>query len=421
MKAPKRAALIAITALGLSLLTACSSGGDSGTSRHVTLSVWGFSSLYKPQIAEYEKLHPNITIQQKIGDYDAAHQTLLTALSAGKGPDIGQIAIDYMAEFTATPNAFTDLRTYGANDIKKDYLDWRWSGGVASNGAVVGIPTDVGGMAVAYRTDLFQAAGLPTDPAAVSKLWPTWDDYVATGKKYVAATGKKFIDSGKAIFRAASNQGDLKYTDAKGKLVYATNPEIKQSWDYGVKAIDAGISANVPTYSPQWNAALADGGISTLIAPAWMLLSIKQQAPKTEGKWNIATLPGTSGNDGGSFLVVPKHAAHPKEAYDFITWLEAPKQQLALFKDTADFPAVPSLYSDPTVTQYKDPFFTDAPAGQIYVDSVKAYKGHPVGPKDRAIENQFENGLGRVDQGSQSGDQSWTQTLSDAKREAQGG
>ncbi|WP_370056101.1 extracellular solute-binding protein [Leifsonia sp. EB41] len=412
--------MIAIVSAGLLVLSGCS-GSSGESSGPITLNFWGFSSLYKPQVEQYEKLHPNIKIQQKIGDYDAAHQTLLTALSAAKGPDIGQIAIDYMAEFTATPQAFTDLRTLGANDIKGDYLDWRWSGGVAKDGTVVGIPTDVGGMAVAYRTDLFQAAGLPTDPKAVSALWPTWNDYIATGKKYVAATGKKFIDSGKAIFRAASNQADLKYTDKDGKLVYATNPAIKQSWDYGVEAINAGLSANVPTYSPQWNAALADGGISTLIAPAWMLLSIKQQAPATAGKWNIATLPGAAGNDGGSFLVVPKHAAHPKEAYDFIKWLEAPEQQLSLFKDTADFPAVPSLYTNPVVTSYKDSFFSDAPAGQIYVDSVKAYHGHPVGPKDRAIENQFENGLGRVDQGQQSGDASWRQTLSDAKREAANG
>jgi cellobiose transport system substrate-binding protein len=152
-----------------------------------------------------------------------------------------------------------------------------------------------------------------------------------------------------------------------------------------------------------------------------MLLSIKQQAPATAGKWNIASLPGAAGNDGGSFLVVPKHAAHPKEAYEFIKWLEAPEQQLSLFKETADFPAVPSLYTNPAVTSYKDSFFSDAPAGQIYVDSVKAYHGHPVGPKDRAIENQFENGLGRVDQGQQSGDASWQQTLSDAKREASNG
>ena len=51
----------------------------------------------------YEKEHPGIKMQTKISDYDASHQTLLTALAAGNGPDIAQIAIDYMAEFVAHP------------------------------------------------------------------------------------------------------------------------------------------------------------------------------------------------------------------------------------------------------------------------------------------------------------------------------
>ncbi|BDZ47965.1 hypothetical protein GCM10025867_02060 [Frondihabitans sucicola] len=139
-------AALALAAAVVVPLSSCSSPSSAQAGNEkVTLSMWGFSPLYKPQVKEYEKLHPNVTIQQKIGDYDASHQALLTALNANKGPDIAQIAIDYAPEFTAVPAAFLDLRTLGAAKIKKDYLDWRWQGGVASNGSVVGIPTDVGG------------------------------------------------------------------------------------------------------------------------------------------------------------------------------------------------------------------------------------------------------------------------------------
>jgi len=411
-----KAALAAAAAISL-LLAGCSGASGGSSDEKITLNMWGFADLYKPQVQQYEKDHPNITIQSKISDYDASHQTLLTALAAGKGPDIGQIAIDYMGEFVDKPAAFTDLRKFGADKIEKNYLDWRWAGGVATNGSVVGIPTDVGGMAIAYRTDLFQAAGLPTDPAEVSKLWPDWKGYLATGKKYVDATGQKWVDSGKSVFRAESNQGDEKYYDAKGKTVYESNSQIKRSFDDGVAAIDGGMSANVATFTPQWGAALANGGFATLPAPAWMLGVVQQQAPDLAKEWSIATLPGTSGNDGGSFLVVPKASKHAKEAYDFISWLEDPKQQLANFKATNTFPSTPSLYSNPAVTSLKNPYFSDAPVGTIYTDSLKAVKGHPTGPKDRIIENQFENALGRVDQGQQSGPDAWKQALGDAKRE----
>ena len=420
MKPSKAMSVLAIAVLGVTALAGCSSSKKSSASGgNVTLEMWGFSDLSKSLVSEYEKSHPGITIHSKISDYDASHQTLLTALASGRGPDIAQIAIDYMGEFVANPSTFTDLRKYGADSLKPDYIDWRWNGGVASDGTIVGIPTDVGGMAVAYRTDLFQKAGLPTSPAAVGALWPTWQGYLDAGRKYVAATHKKFIDSGKAIFRAESNQGDMKYVDASGKPIYDTNPQIKTAWDDGVAAIKGGLSDNVATYTPQWDAALANGGIATLIAPAWMLSQIVQQAPQTKSKWNIAALPGGAGNDGGSFLAIARHAAHPKEAYDFITWLEAPAQQLTLFKENQTFPATPSLYNEAAVQGLTNPFFGDAQIGKIYIDSVKAVKPHPVGPKDRIIENQFENGIGRVDQGIQDAGAAWTQTMSDVKRELQ--
>jgi len=53
MKAPKRAALIAIVSAGLLVLSGCSSSGGE-SSGPITLNVWGFSSLYKPQVEQYE-------------------------------------------------------------------------------------------------------------------------------------------------------------------------------------------------------------------------------------------------------------------------------------------------------------------------------------------------------------------------------
>jgi len=92
---------------------------------------------------------------------------------------------------------------------------------------LLGIPTDVGGMAIAYRTDLFKAAGLPTDRDEVSKLWPTWDAFMEVGKKYVQATGKPFLDNTPtSVFFQAVNQGTERYYNTDHQLDYdnADNP-----------------------------------------------------------------------------------------------------------------------------------------------------------------------------------------------------
>ncbi len=137
-------------------------------------------------VAQYQTEHPEIFINFIQAGYQEHHDQLLTQLATGDVPDIAAIEVGFMSKFKAQPENFKNLYDYGAKDIEANYLPWRWEQAVSADGSsVIGIPTDVGGMALCYRTDLFEAAGLPTDPAEVSALWPTWDDFIATGQKYV--------------------------------------------------------------------------------------------------------------------------------------------------------------------------------------------------------------------------------------------
>ena len=50
----------------------------------------------------------------------------------------------------------------------------------------------------ATARDLFEKAGLPTDRDEVSALWPTWDDFIATGEQFQQGIGSDdvhFVDS----------------------------------------------------------------------------------------------------------------------------------------------------------------------------------------------------------------------------------
>ena len=140
--------------------------------------------------------HPDIFINFIQAGYQEHHDQLLAQLAAGDVPDIAAIEVGFMSKFKAQPENFKNLLDYGAADIQKDYLPWRWEQATSADGSsVIGIPTDVGGMAMCYRTDLFAAAGLPTDPTEVGALWPDWESFIATGQKYVTGSGgKKFID-----------------------------------------------------------------------------------------------------------------------------------------------------------------------------------------------------------------------------------
>jgi cellobiose transport system substrate-binding protein len=144
----------------------------------------------------------------EVGSTTETAQALTAALAGGKVPDLVLIQADDLPKFMQSPDNFVDLTTLGAGDIKGNYLDWVMAQSTTKDGKIIGVPTDVGGLAVAYRTDLFQAAGLPTNRDEVSKLWPTWDDFINVGKTYVEKTGKPFVDNTPtSVFFQAVNQG----------------------------------------------------------------------------------------------------------------------------------------------------------------------------------------------------------------------
>ncbi len=381
------------------------------------VTIWSFGNVIRPELeAQYEKLNPTIDIVTKKSELDPHHNSLTTAMLAKNTPDIAAIEVSYSGYFRSYPKYFTDLRTLGATEMEKEYLDWRWDQGVADNGSVIGIPTDVGGAAIAYRTDLFKAAGMPVDPDDVSKLWPTWDKYIATGQAYKTKTKKSFLDSSGTIFAAVLNQGSEKYYDRTGKLIYSTNKSVKAAFDASSKALTAGIGSNISQFTSDWNVGMNKGTFATIIAPAWMMDYIKQQAPKTKGKWNIASLPGGGGNIGGSQLAIPASAKHPKEAMAFLKWYLSPEMQLQVFKDYGLFPSTKTLYDDAAVKNYKDSFFSNAPVGAIYTKGALALKPIFEGRKQRQIDNIFGQALSRVALKKQTAAAAWQQALAEIKK-----
>ena len=386
----------------------------------LTINCFNDLNMKDTLIPQFEKDHPDIKITLKTADFDAHHTGLLTQLVAGNGPDVACFEVGYSSMFRAYPQFFYDLKTMGASAMQKNYLPWRWDQGVARNGSVIGIPTDVGGLALCYRQDLFKKAGLPSTPAEVTAATSTPQKFLDFGKKYVAASGKPFIDSIGNLFDAVQRQGNdgvMYYNRANDKIVVSTNPTIKKAWDFAIAANDAKISAKIGAWSGDWNAGMGNGAFATMLCPAWMLAIIESNSKDSPQSWNIAGMPGGGGNWGGTQLAIPKFAAHPKEAWQFISWALDPKQQLSLFKQKLVLPSTPAVYKDAQFLGWTDPLFNNAPIGKIFSTVVMSIK-KPIyeGRYQRAIANALGNALGRVESGQQAPDAAWAQAMKEVSR-----
>jgi cellobiose transport system substrate-binding protein len=229
-----------------------------------------------------------------------------------------------------------------------------------------------------------------------------------------------FIDNAGTIYNAVLNQAGAKYYENNntkdGKLIYSTNPAVKKAFDTTTKALKANIGTRINSFTSDWNVGMNNGIFATILAPAWMMDYIKQQAPKTKGKWDIADLPGGGGNLGGSQLTIPKSAKNKTAAWEFMSWYLAPAQQLTIFKKYGLFPSASSLYDDAALKNYKDPFFNNAPVGAIYTAGALKLKPIFEGKKQRAIDNIFGQALSRVAIGKQTPAAAWQQALSEIKK-----
>ncbi|MGW3726988.1 ABC transporter substrate-binding protein [Streptomyces sp. F001] len=413
--------LAAVASLGAGLLAGCaddgkdeegsSSEGGSGGKTKITLGLFGTagfeeSGLYK----EYEKLHPDIDIQQTVVERNENYYpALINHLTTNSGlQDIQMVEVGNIAEIVETQSdKLLDLSKYGK---KSDYLEWKWQQATTKDGQTIGVGTDIGPMAICYRTDLFKAAGLPTDREEVGKLWAgSWDKFVDVGKQYQdkAPKGTTFLDSPGGLIQAILSGEKDRFYDSSGKVIYKTNPAVKDAFDLTAQAAEDGLIGNQTQFQPAWDTTIANSKFAAMSCPPWMLGYIKGKSkPESAGKWDIAQAP-KSGNWGGSFLTVPKSGKNTEEAAKLAAWLTAPEQQAKLFGVQGSFPSTPAAYDSTEVKSAKNDMTGDAPIGTIFAQAAENIPVQTIGPKDQIIQQGLtDNGVILVTQGK-SAEEAW--------------
>jgi cellobiose transport system substrate-binding protein len=398
------------TMAGVALVaTGCSSGSEStGTASEatgtepVTLSLATFNEFgYEDLITEYESLNPNVTIEQKkAATSNEAKDNLNTRLAAGSGAsDIEAVEVDWLPELMQYPDKFVDL-----NDpsVEGRWLPWKAAQATTTDGKLIGYGTDIGPEGICYRSDLFEAAGLPTDREEVAAYLggdaATWDKYFEVGTEFMSAkTGPAWFDSAGGIYQGIVNQMQNAYEDNDGLIIALDNPDVKAAYEQVLTASET-QSAHLGQWSEDWTAAFQKDGFATMLCPGWMLGVIEGNAAGVEG-WDIANVfPGGGGNWGGSFLTVPAMGSNQAEAVKLANWLTAPEQQIKAFQAKGTFPSQEAALTDPALLDQTNAFFNDAPTGQILADRAKAVTVAPFkGPNYFAVNDAMQQAISRVD------------------------
>ncbi|MCV2395313.1 extracellular solute-binding protein [Actinotalea sp. M2MS4P-6] len=330
------------------MLAACGSGDSSDPSSSadeetgsaadpIELTYWTWMTNVEDIVAVWNSEHPDIQVTiDRLAEGDDLVTRTVTAAKAGNLPDIVQ------AEYQSLPILVSNGIVAELDDLAPDALS-QYSEGVLNQvswgDTTYAIPGDVGPLMMYVRTDLFDTYGVPVPT--------TWDEFAQAAAAIHAADPSVSITSFDATypgwFAGLSQQAGAEWWTAQDNewSVNIDDQATEKVADYWSGLLADGLVSTSPTYSAEWNTALADGTILSWIAPTWGAGVIEGIAPDTAGSWQAVPLPQWNAGEtytglwGGSSAAIADTSTHKEAAAEFLTWLYTSDEGVQQLVDVA--------------------------------------------------------------------------------------
>jgi lactose/L-arabinose transport system substrate-binding protein len=397
----KRLLFVMIVCLLLPVFSAVQAQSDDVSG---TITIWGWTAAIRDTleasgvVEDFKAAYPNVTVEIVYYDATDVYTNLPLALTAGSGAcDVCLVESSHLAEFVNL-GGLTDLTEQLA-----PYMDsmnqYRWAD-AELDGRYYAMPWDSGPVVMYYRRDVFEQAGLPTEPEEVSETIATWEDYLAACTTIKEETGRYCFAHNKAnnygrLYEMMLWSQGLGYYDAETGDVTIDSPENIATLELLGRFWENDLVSDSLEWTDPWYAEFAstEEPIATFIEASWMEVFLKSWiAPGTEGLWGVARMPAMSAdgaraaNDGGSTFVIPAQSQNPEAAWAFVEFaLGREESQLKMFEVSGFIPALETTYDDP-LFQQPDPFFADQVTRELYAEVVQEIPAATVyGPNYRMM------------------------------------
>ena len=323
---------------------AVSSGKASGT-----ISVWamGGEGEKLPVLAkEFEAANPGVKVNVTAIPFDAAHDKIATAITAGKTPDVSQIGTTWMGEFATqaldpTP-ALIDKSAFFEGAQKTTEV----------GGTSYGVPWYVETRLVYYRKDLAKKAGIttmPTDWAGLKDMAKAMQ--TKAGAKWGIDLQPGATGSWQTILPFAWSNGASVATDDQKKFTFDT-PETTEAVKYYQSYFTDGIAAKQLPLNSR-GPSFVSGSVPMFISGPWEMNGIEELGGAGfKEKYGVMQMPKqktATSFVGGSDLVVFKSSKNRDSAWKFVQFLSDPKTQVKFYKLSTDLPSVKSAWTDPAL------------------------------------------------------------------------
>ena len=402
------------------VVVALNNSGSTGKPAPVTLKYWRVideAEKFDEIIAQYQKLHPNVTIDYRKFRQEEFEKMLIEAMAIDQGPDIFSIHNTWMQKYVRkglivplppkttmigkTQEGLVRKETVYKKisqpsltvaDIKNQFIDTVYRDVViqsvgAMNQEIYGLPMAVDTLALFYNKDLLNNASI-AKPAA------TWDEVNQQVPRLVKFNAKEEIIQAGINLGGSKNserstdilsvlmlQSGAEMIDVNGMISFNRVPRTLQNQNYnpGVEALSyyrdfANIGKDVYTWNPELNSAVdmfVNGRLAMLIGYSYLLPQIKERAPRLN--FGIAPLPQLASGDKNSeyqktnfanywIETVSVKTQFKDEAWDFLQYATREENVKNYLDKTGKPTALRSLYdaqrSDEQISVFAEALLT---------------------------------------------------------------
>jgi alpha-1,4-digalacturonate transport system substrate-binding protein len=338
----KRKLVAGIVAL---LLLAAIVPGTLGAQAKTTVTVLWFndaneSDVFTQTMADYQKSHPNITIDMQVIPFKDYENKLKLMIAGGSPPDVARLASAHVPLFATSLEPLSGKPVF--DTLAKGYFESSLALGQDEAGRVMAMPTEATANGMIVNKTYYMNAGI--DVEKLSQTW-TWDGWVDAMKKVLKANPKaKYgiaVDFSTHRFSTFLYEAGGRFLAKDGKSMAFDTPETLDTLNFFKRLHDEGLvppSVWMGSENPQ--EMFQAGLVASHVGGSWLINAYNQNVKDFE--WAVVRMPKRKINSsvpGGKFIGTFKDSPNKKDALDLIAAFSDKAHNEAYCRDTFNLSA----------------------------------------------------------------------------------
>lgn len=380
------------------------------------LTIWVFheshASTYQSIIGQFEqRIGKSVDIQllSSRAENVRLESMFMSGQTGSALPDVVEIEIGQVGKFFRPPVAqigllpLNDLLRQSGWDeriISRRFAPW------SKKEAVFGVPHDVHPVAISYRQDLFEQAGIKLQEAGT---WAQFQRMCLEFQSYWRARGfstrhaVELPRSSSTVISCMLLQRGVNVVDQHDNI-HINEPIVADTIAFYAQLVAGSrkIGSESAGGSGVWTNDAIEGNLCAFVTPDWRVFDLRRYAPQLEGKLRMMPLPRFDPSDaptstwGGTMIGITRDSLNHADAWKLIEFLYlSPEGLAARQKVTSILPPVIEWWDQP-IYHREDRFYGGQRIDELFVELARQIPRRYVTPVTPIADAQLAVVLNRA-------------------------